>query len=116
MNTFSGTHVEVPLLEVIDGDTIKVELPGDAIENIRILCLDTEEKPGSGGSKPKTPWGQKAIERAETFFAGAETVTLEFPGTESITHYLSAKVPWKLWSCTCFRVFEWTGLSGDHDS
>lgn len=84
MSDFNGTHINVPLDSVVDGDTIKVELPNPhGIQSIRILCLDTEEKPGSGGSKPKTPWGQKATERAERFFQGAQQVTLEFPGTES---------------------------------
>ncbi len=83
MPDFKGTHLDVPLVKVVDGDTIKVEL-SDGPENIRVLALDTEEKPGSGGSKPKTPFGLKATERAEKFFEGALQVTLEFPGTESI--------------------------------
>ena len=82
MTTHTGTHIDVPFVEVIDGDTIKVELPGDKIESIRILCLDTEEKPGSGGNKPKTPWGEEATNRATEFFAGAQHATLEFPGNE----------------------------------
>ena len=83
MPDFNGTHFDVPLVKVEDGDTIKVQLPGGE-ENVRVLCLDTEEKPGSSGSKPKTPFGLQATERAEQFFAGASQVTLEFPGTESI--------------------------------
>lgn len=81
---FNGTTVNVPLVQVVDGDTIKVELPAPfGTENIRILSLDTEEKPGSGGSKPKTPLGAAASARAEQFFAGASEVTLELPGTEA---------------------------------
>lgn len=85
MPTFHGTTLSVPLVSVVDGDTIKVTLPEPfGVENIRILCLDTEEKPGSGGTKPKTPWGQAASNRAEQFFAGAAAVTLEFPGDEPV--------------------------------
>jgi len=85
MPQFTGTTLEVPIVSVVDGDTIKVDLPAPfGTENIRILAIDTEEKPGSGGTKPKTPWGQKATERAEAFFQGAATVTLEFPGNESV--------------------------------
>lgn len=83
MNSFSGTHIDVPFVRAVDGDTIKVELPGEKVENIRILCLDTEEKPGSSGDKPKTPWGEQASKRAVNFFEGAQTVTLEFPGNET---------------------------------
>jgi micrococcal nuclease len=85
MADFTGTHLHVPFDSVVDGDTIKVALPEPhGLQSIRILCLDTEEKPGSGGSKPKTPWGQQATERAERFFQGAQHVTLEFPGIESV--------------------------------
>ncbi len=85
MPIFNGTHIDVPLVDVVDGDTIRVALPAPyGNESIRILCLDTEEKPGSGGSKPKTPWGQKATERAQQFFQIGQDVTLEFPGTESV--------------------------------
>lgn len=84
MTQFSGTHINVPFNKVVDGDTIKVELPNGGVESIRILCLDTEEKPGSGGSKPKTPWGEAATVRAIEFFTGASEVTLEFPGNESV--------------------------------
>ncbi len=83
MPNFAGTHISVPFVEVVDGDTIKVSLPGGKTESIRILCLDTEEKPGSGGSKPKTPWGAEATKRAIAFFEGSTEVTLEFPGTEN---------------------------------
>lgn len=80
---FEGTTIDVPLDSVVDGDTIKVKLPDPhGVESIRILAIDTEEKPGSGGSKPKTPFGQAATVRAQQFFGSASTVTLEFPGTE----------------------------------
>jgi micrococcal nuclease len=84
MTQYSGTHITVPFSKVVDGDTIKVELPNSGVESIRILCLDTEEKPGSSGSKPKTPWGEAATVRAIEFFTGANEVTLEFPGKENV--------------------------------
>lgn len=77
-----GTHVEVSFSRVVDGDTIRVVLPGEVKdESLRILCLDTEES-HSGGGKPVTPWGHAAKARAEAFFQGAQTVVIEFPGDE----------------------------------
>jgi len=67
---------------VVDGDTIRVFLPSaDKDESLRILTLDTEES-NAGSSKPVTPWGKKAKEKAEAFFQGAEQVVIEFPGNE----------------------------------
>jgi micrococcal nuclease len=79
-----GTHATVTFSRVVDGDTIRVVLPGGTEdESLRILCLDTEESHGGGG-KPVTPWGRKAKERAEAFFQGAQAVTIEFPGNEDL--------------------------------
>ena len=79
-----GTHLQVQLVKVIDGDTIEVLLPGTSeAESLRILALDTEES-RSSRSKPETPWGKKAKERAKRFFQGANTVTIEFPGHEDL--------------------------------
>jgi len=84
MTEIIGTHVEVPFSRVVDGDTIRVVLPGETKdESLRILCLDTEES-YSGGGKPVTPWGRAAKARAETFFQDAETVVIEFPGNEPL--------------------------------
>jgi micrococcal nuclease len=80
-----GTHVAVPFSRVVDGDTIRVVLPGETRdESLRILCLDTEESNG-GGSKPITPWGHKAKERAEAFFKDAQSVMIEFPGKDDLS-------------------------------
>jgi len=77
-----GTHLEVRFSRVVDGDTIRVFLPSaDKDESLRILTLDTEES-NAGSSKPVTPWGKKAKEKAEAFFQGAEQVVIEFPGNE----------------------------------
>lgn len=79
-----GTHLDVPFSRVVDGDTIRVFLPGaEKDESLRILALDTEES-RAGGGKPVTPWGKEAKKRAETFFQNAESVTIEFPGQEDL--------------------------------
>lgn len=84
MSTQKGTHLDVRFSRVVDGDTIRVFLPGqDRDESLRILALDTEES-HAGGSKPVTPWGREAKTRAEEFFQGVETVTIEFPGNEDL--------------------------------
>jgi len=78
-----GTHLDVRFSRVVDGDTIRVFLPGsEKDESVRILALDTEES-RAGGGKPVTPWGKEAKKRAEAFFKDAETVTIEFPGHEA---------------------------------
>lgn len=81
---YQGTTVEATVSRVVDGDTIRVLLPeSNDDESLRILALDTEET-NAGSSKPITPWGQKAKERAESFLAEGDRVTLEFPGTEDL--------------------------------
>lgn len=84
-----GTHLDVTFSRIVDGDTIRVVLPGaDEDESVRILALDTEESYG-GGHKPVTPWGKEAKARAATFFEDADSVTIEFPGTENLDTCLS---------------------------
>jgi len=84
MTQIKGTHLNVKFSRVVDGDTIRVFLPGmDRDESLRILALDTEES-YAGGSKPVTPWGKKAKEFAQAFFADADEVTIEFPGNEPV--------------------------------
>lgn len=73
-------------MSVVDGDTVKVDLRGEAT-NVRILALDTEES-WAGSGKPRTPWGLKAKEEAQSFLSGGGTVTLEFPGDESVERCL----------------------------
>ncbi len=84
MYQMQGTYLDVQFSRVIDGDTIEVFLPNqNSPESLRILSLDTEES-FSRGSKPVTPWGLEAKERAKRFFMNAETVTIEFPGNEPV--------------------------------
>ena len=84
MTEILGTQIQVKFSRVVDGDTIRVFLPEqEQDESLRILALDTEES-HAGGGKPVTPWGKAAKERATTFFEGAETLTIEFPGNEDV--------------------------------
>jgi micrococcal nuclease len=84
MIELKGTHAAVTFSRVVDGDTIRVVLPGETEdESLRILCLDTEET-HAGSGKPVTPWGHKAKERAEAFFNDAAEVVIEFPGHEDL--------------------------------
>ena len=79
-----GTHLDVRFDRVVDGDTIRVFLPGaQSNESLRILALDTEES-HAFGSKPVTPWGREAKKRAQEFFQGVGTITIEFPGNENL--------------------------------
>lgn len=79
-----GTILKATVSRVVDGDTLRVFLPGaDKDESLRILSLDTEES-YAGGSKPVTPWGKKAKERAEAFFKEGDEVIVEFPGNEEV--------------------------------
>jgi len=84
MLSLKGTHFDAPFSRVVDGDTIRVFLPGSSDdESLRILSLDTEES-NAGGGKPVTNWGKAAKERAKSYFEGTSTVTIEFPGNEDL--------------------------------
>lgn len=80
-----GTHLAVNFVDVIDGDTIAVRLPNETTEeNLRLLCLDTEESYAISG-KPVTPWGKAAKSHAQEHFANAQQITIEFPGNEDLS-------------------------------
>ena len=83
---FTSFQAEVD--RVVDGDTLRVFLnPGDArSESLRILALDTEEV--SPGTKPVTPLGRAASDRAKALFAQGDTVTVTLPGTEPLNEAL----------------------------
>jgi micrococcal nuclease len=69
----TGTKiVGVKLINVIDGDTIKIHLNGK-VENVRMACLDTEESQ-EGSSKPVTQAGKLASKWARHLF-GADEAT-----------------------------------------
>lgn len=80
---FLGTTIKATVIRVVDGDTIRVQLPHlEQEKSLRILNLETEES-NSGSNKLITPWGEQAKERAKDFFQPNDQVTLEYPGTES---------------------------------
>lgn len=85
--TVHGTSIEVPVVRVVDGDTVRVEIDGTE-ESLRILALDTEESQRAG-DKPVTPWGKKAKEEAQSFFPVGEEITVEFPGDEPLEECLA---------------------------
>jgi endonuclease YncB( thermonuclease family) len=64
----------VDVVRVVDGDTIHVKL-GDKVEKLRLLCVDTEEKLGSGVSsltKPQTVFGEACALWAIDYFRALE--------------------------------------------
>lgn len=76
-----GTSLSVRFSRPVDGDTIRVFLPGAAKdESVRILSVDTEESFSTSATKPVTPWGKAAKHFCYDFFRGVSTVTIEFPG------------------------------------
>ena len=79
-----GTEMSVTVDRVVDGDTVRVFLnEGDEkSESLRILSLDTEEV--NPGSKPATPLGKMASDRAKELIKEGDTVKLTFPGTEPV--------------------------------
>lgn len=83
-----GTTLDVKVDRVVDGDTIRVFLKDGDVksESLRILALDTEEV--HAGTKPVTPLGKAASELAKKAIRSGDTVTLIFPGDESIDEAL----------------------------
>ena len=84
----SGTSFEARVDRIVDGDTIRVFLNdgGQESESLRILALDTEEV--SPGSKPVTPLGHKASDRAKELINPGDTVRLILPGNEPLPEAL----------------------------
>lgn len=80
----AGTSINVVVDRVVDGDTIRVFLnQGDQnSESLRILALDTEEV--NAGTKPVTPLGHRASDRAKELIQPGDQVKLIFPGNEPI--------------------------------
>ncbi|MHA3913935.1 thermonuclease family protein [Halovulum sp. GXIMD14793] len=83
-----GTSFEVKVDRVVDGDTVRVFLPGDnsRSESLRILSLDTEEV--NAGTKPVTPLGRAASARAKELMSPGDTVKVILPGTEPLDQAL----------------------------
>ncbi|GAB4534679.1 MAG: hypothetical protein Tsb0019_36300 [Roseibium sp.] len=80
----SGTHFEARVDRVVDGDTIRIFLndSDEKSESVRILALDTEEV--HAGSKPVTPLGRLASERAKQLISSGDTVKVILPGNEDL--------------------------------
>ncbi|MEO0829201.1 MAG: thermonuclease family protein [Pseudomonadota bacterium] len=78
----SGTSFTAKVDRVVDGDTVRVFLnEGDErSESLRILSLDTEEV--HQGTKPVTPLGRAASDRAKELIGEGDTVKLILPGNE----------------------------------
>ncbi|WP_120631570.1 thermonuclease family protein [Ruegeria sp. EL01] len=78
----SGTSFTAKVDRVVDGDTVRVFLDegNDNSESLRVLALDTEEV--FAGSKPVTPMGQAASDRAKKLITPGDTIKLILPGTE----------------------------------
>ncbi|MCY2961565.1 MAG: thermonuclease family protein [Planctomycetota bacterium] len=82
----------VEVARVVDGDTIHVKLAGK-LEKLRLLCVDTEEKLGSGASSPTKPqtvfgeacalWAQEFFQKLEKDGAPAKIGLLFPPGREN---------------------------------
>ncbi len=67
----SGTTMKgLKLTEVVDGDTVKVEINSKE-ESLRLCCLDTEESRASG-SKPVTNAGKLASKWTKGYFGVSE--------------------------------------------
>ncbi|WP_230374179.1 thermonuclease family protein [Pontivivens ytuae] len=79
----TGTTLEVQVERVVDGDTVRVFLPGaERGESVRILSLDTEEV--SAGTKPVTELGRRASERAKELMEPGDTIRLILPGNDPL--------------------------------
>jgi micrococcal nuclease len=65
-----GTRIDnLQVVKVADGDTITVSL-NNKNESLRLVCVDTEEKPGSP-KLPHTKAGQLASDMAKQYFSSA---------------------------------------------
>ncbi len=68
--------IEVKLLYVIDGDTIKVSLEGEEV-SVRLIGIDTPESVHSDESK-NTQYGTYASDYTKTLLSDVNTVWLQF--------------------------------------
>lgn len=88
-SALAATSEPLPVVKVVDADTLHVERAG-ATEKLRLLSVDTEEKFAAGGasssSKPQTVFGEECALWARELFAdlateeGPARVRLVFPG------------------------------------
>ncbi|MBB6454740.1 micrococcal nuclease [Salirhabdus euzebyi] len=66
--------IEVPILYVIDGDTVKIKWNGQE-ESVRFLLVDTPET--SHPQLGKQPFGEEAKAYVEELLAGSKTILIE---------------------------------------
>lgn len=90
-----GQTYVVDLVEVIDGDTVKVEFDGGYVENLRLLGIDTPETPGNAQFERTEEWegiesldylgaaGDDATAYAQDLL-DVDTVEVEFDGNEPV--------------------------------
>lgn len=88
---YPGTRLEnLQVLDVIDGDTLRVDIQGKE-ESLRLLGIDTEESQG-GSDKPITRAGKLASEMAKAFFQKPNgnwcTVDIEFESNAPLVECL----------------------------
>ncbi|MEO0664442.1 MAG: thermonuclease family protein [Pseudomonadota bacterium] len=77
----AGTTFTAKVDRVVDGDTVRILIDGES-ESVRILALDTEET--RAGSKPKTPLGTIASDRAKALLSPGDEVEVMLPGNEPL--------------------------------
>ncbi|MEO0678113.1 MAG: nuclease, partial [Pseudomonadota bacterium] len=77
----AGTTFTAKVDRVVDGDTVRIFIDGES-ESVRILALDTEET--RAGSKPKTPLGTIASDRAKALLSPSDEVEVMLPGNEPL--------------------------------
>ncbi|SDI30976.1 micrococcal nuclease [Alteribacillus persepolensis] len=70
--------IEATVTEVVDGDTIKVQMNGNE-ETVRLLLVDTPETVHP--NKPKQPYGEQASQFAKKHLPTGENVTIEIDTT-----------------------------------
>lgn len=75
-----GQTMEVTIVKVTDGDTVKVKLPNGTEESVRLLLIDTPETVHP--SKPVQPFGPEASALAKELMPVGSKVTLEMDVSE----------------------------------
>lgn len=71
--------VQVEFVDVIDGDTIDVDFdlgPGEDIERVRMIGIDTPEVSYAFGNEPEC-YGEQATRKTESVLVAAEEIWLE---------------------------------------
>jgi len=78
----SGARIDARVLEVVDGDTVRVDLEGGGRESVRYIGIDTPE---SNPDQPLECFGHQAA-AANVRLVGGRTVELEI-GAEARDRY-----------------------------